>query len=1394
MLFALFGSLSTFAQVSFTYTSNGTFVVPVGVTEITVECWGGGGGGGRSTSTSLGRAGGGGGAYARSILTVTPNQSFNFIVGAGGGGGNISATAAAGGQTSFGGGLVVAVGGTGAGNNGNGPCPGGQSTACTYNVVAHSGGAGALGNTADRGAGGGGAGTNGPGGDASGITAGTGGADLGGNGAAGTNQAAGASGQAYGGGGAGGKALVALLGNNGGNGASGAVRITYIQPDCTGQPNAGTASINVAAGCDNASFNLSATGVTSVADYNGITYQWEQSTNGGISWTAIPGATNTTFTTTATVNTSYRLRTNCSISGQSNTTNVVTRTVNCWTLPQTTVVTTCGGTFFDSGGSGSNYGNNQNYTYTFFPANPGEVVTLTFTQFVTQSSNCGQDLDWLRIFNGNSTSAPAMHPTSLNCTAGFRTGNYPMPGLPFTFTSSAPDGSITVQFKSDGSTVAAGWAATIGCAAACSGTPNSGTATISAASGCPSSNFTLNVTGISTNPGITYQWQQAPSASGPWSDIPGATNSFFTTTSNVNVHYRLRSTCSNSNQSSFSSAVSRTIQGSCTCTNYAIFSATDAADTEISSVTVGTMTNNQNTCSTAAAGPGSIAGRYSNFTTTVTGPSVAQGSSVNFSLTQTSCGGNFTNFFQLYVDWNQNGVFETSERMYNQSPATSGTHTKTGSFTVPMTALPGITRMRIVNIEASSSTTNYAQTDYTYGETEDYCFTVLAPASDFKTSWFAMNVGDQEWCPGETRQVSVTVTNTGNLPWTDGGGNDFNIGVKWNFEPDYIVRVDAQNLGSGQSQTYTFNMTAPNTPGGTENLSFDVVKEGCFWFASNADGCALNSVGPGNIAFTSPQIKIKELPTDVSAGSNLQICPNTSAQLSASATSPTISASASLVYNESTGGTTLNSNPTTANESNCPIILAVNIPANATITGVNIAYQMEAVGALTFNSQQRSYLECISPGGIKEAAITAGSGSGTVQNYSRNNLTIANGVTGGGTILFRLHGFRTAEAFIITFPGCNDQTQRINNGTVVLTVNYTYSPDLSYNWNASPFLSALNTPNPNVNQPFGSQSYTVNVGANGCSVSSSVNVEVGNFGCTQLQPGDCGATNVSMDQNLRAINMNVPAYRFRITGPNNGGPGWNNDVFIFDSPNRAMRFALIPGSVWGSTYAVEVATGDGLGNFSPYGPACNVTLGGIPTSQLVAANCNTVNVNPGTNLLAVSVTSATGYRYRVNGANVNNVVVTKTMGGGAMRKLKMNEVVGIMQGETYSVEVAVRDAAGNWGNYGPICEVTLAGAPDFVINNNLEMLTNRTLSEAAFGASASHNPFTVDFGIQVLNANDSETIHVSIFDMSGKLIERNAIHPMDIENTRFGKNLASGMYMVEVRQGTHQAVIRQVKH
>ncbi|HNF32926.1 MAG TPA: hypothetical protein PLU51_10990, partial [Bacteroidia bacterium] len=55
------------AQTTITYTANGTFTVPAGVTTVKVEAWGGGGAGGGAAPAlgNVAAGGGGGGAYVK---------------------------------------------------------------------------------------------------------------------------------------------------------------------------------------------------------------------------------------------------------------------------------------------------------------------------------------------------------------------------------------------------------------------------------------------------------------------------------------------------------------------------------------------------------------------------------------------------------------------------------------------------------------------------------------------------------------------------------------------------------------------------------------------------------------------------------------------------------------------------------------------------------------------------------------------------------------------------------------------------------------------------------------------------------------------------------------------------------------------------------------------------------------------------------------------------------------------------------------------------------------------------------------------------------------------------------------------------------------------------------
>jgi hypothetical protein len=217
--------------VTQTFTANGPFTVPAGVTSITVECWGGGGGGGNASTNNTGNAGGGGGgAYARSVLTVTPGTGYAVVVGLGGTAG------INGGNSTFNINSVVAAGGSGVAADANAGGAGG-TVAASVGTIRYRGGNGGTATDAASpigisGGGGGGAGSTGNGGDASGLTAGTGTANSGGNGGAGWTGAAendGVNGSTCGGGGSGAH-CTDNSNHAGGTGARGQVIVTFTQP------------------------------------------------------------------------------------------------------------------------------------------------------------------------------------------------------------------------------------------------------------------------------------------------------------------------------------------------------------------------------------------------------------------------------------------------------------------------------------------------------------------------------------------------------------------------------------------------------------------------------------------------------------------------------------------------------------------------------------------------------------------------------------------------------------------------------------------------------------------------------------------------------------------------------------------------------------------------------------------------------------------------------------------------------------------------------------------------------------------------------------------------------------------------------------------------------------
>ncbi len=117
-------------------------------------------------------------------------------------------------------------------------------------------------------------------------------------------------------------------------------------------------------------------------------------------------------------------------------------------------------------------------------------------------------------------------------------------------------------------------------------------------------------------------------------------------------------------------------------------------------------------------------GGYGDYTSEVA--SVAQGSTNQLTISAGFSGSSYTEFWNVWIDYNQNGTFETSERVANGSSSSAGNLTT--NITVPSNAVLGSTRMR-VSMKYNSNAT--ACEDFGDGEVEDYTVNITAGSASF---------------------------------------------------------------------------------------------------------------------------------------------------------------------------------------------------------------------------------------------------------------------------------------------------------------------------------------------------------------------------------------------------------------------------------------------------------------------------------------------------------------------------------------------------------------------------------------------------------------------------------------------------------------------------------------
>jgi|GEM_PF-230548 len=359
---------------------------------------------------------------------------------------------------------------------------------------------------------------------------------------------------------------------------------------CNGSPDAGKAVSSADNVCPNSSFSLS---ITDAPIYQGVTYQWQSSPD-NVTWNDINGANNSTFTTSQTANTWYRVVITCTGSGLSNNSTPVLVSMNApdyTSLPyaesfetwidgcatrdipnnywRSEPITGNNSWRRNDDGASAGWGSITNGAYSptssdgdysarfhtwLAPNGTGGSMSLYFDA-ATGVTKKRLSFDYINTSGTDSLQVLLSEDGGVTWTPlhTFYTASSWQPQA-FIFDVTSPTSVLKFAATSDyGSTdlgidnlLLIDWED-------CKDVPVGGTATSSVTYVC-SEPFTLGIVGISTGNGLTYQWQVS-SDSTTWTDIPGATNFNHTLTQVGTSWYRMKVYCSFSDSSAVSEPV-----------------------------------------------------------------------------------------------------------------------------------------------------------------------------------------------------------------------------------------------------------------------------------------------------------------------------------------------------------------------------------------------------------------------------------------------------------------------------------------------------------------------------------------------------------------------------------------------------------------------------------------------------------------------------------------------------------------------------------------------------------------------------------------------------------------------------------------------------------------------
>jgi len=412
-------------------------------------------------------------------------------------------------------------------------------------------------------------------------------------------------------------------------------------------------------------------------------------------------------------------------------------------------VTTCVGSFYDSGGPSGNYLNNENYTFTFYPGTSGAMIRAVFSAFNLESG-----YDFLKVYNGVNTSAPLI-------------GTFSGTVNPGTFTAANGSGALTFKFTSDVSGTPSGWAAAISCYSVT--VPP--VAEFATSSTSPALNTTVNFTDLSTNVPASWVWSFSPNTV-TFVNGTNANSQNPQVMFNAVGQYTVSLMATNaygSDSEIKTNFINVVIYEYCVPT----YSSGTGGGDFISLVQLGSINN----ASGASSSP--YYTYYSNLTTDLNPGSA-------YTLTVSPGTYPAGNNIAAWIDFNQNGTFETNEKVGNIPISGAAPLTGTIPFTVPADATTGNTRMRVREVYSNSNINPC--NSYSYGETEDYNINIMSSIKTLNLTVFleglysgsgimnqANNGSGPQYGAGVADQITVELRNSANFSIIEHTASNVNL-------------------------------------------------------------------------------------------------------------------------------------------------------------------------------------------------------------------------------------------------------------------------------------------------------------------------------------------------------------------------------------------------------------------------------------------------------------------------------------------------------------------------------------------------------------------------------------------------------------------------------------------